>query len=77
MLSRSDKSLSTHFHHLANQMDLVATVVMQQRNGTAFRELSQILLRLGEGMRQLGTHLQQEEACPDSRSDTDSTTDDE
>ena len=70
-------NLPTHFHHLANQMDLVATVVMQQRNDTAFRNLSQILLRLGEGMRQLGTHLQQEEACPDSRSDTDSTTDDE
>jgi len=57
MTSPSDKSLSTHLHHLANQVDLVATVIMEQRTDWTYRQMANEFLRLGEGLRQVADHL--------------------
>jgi len=61
MTSRSDKPLSTHLHHLANHLDLVATVVMEQRTEWPFRAMSNEFLRLGEGLREVADHMVDEE----------------
>lgn len=68
------KNLSTHFDHLANQMDLVATVVLEEARDPALDALAHRLLRLGEGMRSVATHLQKEDPCPNKGSDTNSRT---
>ena len=56
-MTTPDKTLSTHLHHLANQVDLVATVMMEQRTEWAYRSLANEFLRLGEDLRKMADHL--------------------
>jgi hypothetical protein len=56
----ADDNLADHLSHLANQMDLVATIIQERREETPMLSIAALLMLMGKDLRAVADRMRSE-----------------